>query len=181
MDDYSTDGGNAYYAYGNEFDASPGPGPCSDSSSNSSSTDGSGTTSPSGSDSSSGSGSDSGTLPGTTSGNGTTTTTTTPAYTGSFNGASAGALRLAIENREPRSLFAGSGGFARMWDACSSTPYLRSARAGQVVAYDDPVSLEMKAQLVRQAGMRGVNVFDVHGDTEEWDLADGVRRGLGLV
>ncbi|RPD67257.1 glycoside hydrolase [Lentinus tigrinus ALCF2SS1-7] len=94
---------------------------------------------------------------------------------------SSGALRLAIENAEPRSLFAGDKGFVRMWDACSSTPYLRSAGAGQVVAYDDPVSLEMKAQLVRQAGMRGVNVFDVHGDTDAWDLTDAVRRGLGLV
>ncbi|TFK92187.1 glycoside hydrolase family 18 protein [Polyporus arcularius HHB13444] len=96
-------------------------------------------------------------------------------------GADAGALRLAIENAEPRSLFAGDKGFVRMWDACSSTPYLRSAGAGQVVTYDDPVSLEMKAQMVRQAGMRGVNMFDVHGDTEEWDLVDALRRGLGLV
>ncbi|KAI0684816.1 glycoside hydrolase superfamily [Cerioporus squamosus] len=110
-----------------------------------------------------------------------TGTGTTPAYTGSFSGADAGALRLAIENAEPRSLFAGDQGFVRMWDACSSTPYLRSEAAGQVVTYDDPVSLEMKAQMVRQAGMRGVNVFDVHGDTDGWDLADALRRGLGLV
>ncbi len=116
--------------------------------------------------------------PGTGAGTGTGTT---PAYTGSFSGADAGALRLAIENAEPRSLFAGDRGFVRMWDACSSTPYLRSAGAGQVVTYDDPVSLEMKAQMVRQAGMRGMNMFDVHGDTEDWDLVDALRRGLGLV
>ena len=66
------------------------------------------------------------------------------------------------------------------WDACSNTPFLRSAGAQQVVAYDDPVSLEIKAQLVREAGMRGVNMFDVHGDTDDWDLTDALRRGLGL-
>ncbi|KAH9899952.1 glycoside hydrolase [Cubamyces lactineus] len=90
------------------------------------------------------------------------------------------ALRAAVENREPRALFAGSSGFTRGWDACSSTPFLRSAAAGQVVAYDDPVSLEMKAEFARAAGMRGVNMFDVHGDTDEWDLADALLRGLGV-
>ncbi|KAI9001092.1 glycoside hydrolase [Trametes punicea] len=91
-----------------------------------------------------------------------------------------GAVRAMLENAEPRALFAGGGGFERGWDACSSTPFLRSAAARQVVAYDDPVSLEMKAQLVREAGMRGANMFDVHGDTDEWDLADALLRGLGV-
>ena len=40
------------------------------------------------------------------------------------------------------------------------------------ILYDDPVSLEIKAQLVLQAGMLGVNMFDIHGDTDEWDLTD---------
>ncbi|KAI0661066.1 glycoside hydrolase [Cubamyces menziesii] len=90
------------------------------------------------------------------------------------------ALRAAVENREPRALFAGSSGFTRGWDACSSTPFLHSAAAEQVVAYDDPVSLEMKAEFARAAGMRGVNMFDVHGDTDEGDLVDALRRGLGV-
>ena len=57
---------------------------------------------------------------------------------------------------------------------------MRSEDARQVVTYDDPVSLEMKGQLVRQAGMLGVNMFDVHGDTDEWALVDSLRKGLGL-
>ena len=89
-------------------------------------------------------------------------------------------MRTAIEDREPRALFAGAGGFVRMWDACSSTPYLGSAGARQVVAYDDPQSLEMKATFARYAGLRGVNLFDIHGDTDNADLADALRRGLGL-
>ncbi|EIW62034.1 glycoside hydrolase [Trametes versicolor FP-101664 SS1] len=84
------------------------------------------------------------------------------------------------ENAEGRRLFAGGGGFERLWDACSSTPFLRSAGARQVITYDDPVSLEMKAQLARAAGMRGVNLFDISGDTDNWDLADALLRGLGV-
>ncbi|OSD04163.1 glycoside hydrolase family 18 protein [Trametes coccinea BRFM310] len=89
------------------------------------------------------------------------------------------AVRMSVESAEPRAVFAGTSGFARGWDLCSSTPFLHSDAARQVVAYDDPVSLEMKAQLAREAGMRGVNMFDVHGDTDEWDLADALLRGLG--
>ncbi|EJF61166.1 glycoside hydrolase [Dichomitus squalens LYAD-421 SS1] len=105
----------------------------------------------------------------------------TPAYDGTFGGEDAALLRAAIEDREPRSLFAGAHGFVREWDGCSSTPFLRAGDARQVVAYDDPVSLEMKGQLVRQARMLGVNMFDVTGDTDGWDLTDALRRGLGVV
>ncbi|KZT26865.1 glycoside hydrolase family 18 protein [Neolentinus lepideus HHB14362 ss-1] len=76
--------------------------------------------------------------------------------------------------------FLGAGGFTRHWDECSSTPYLTSEIAGQVVTYDDPQSLQMKAKLARTRGLLGVNMFDIHGDTEHWDLVDAVRAGLGL-
>jgi len=76
--------------------------------------------------------------------------------------------------------FAAIAGFTRHWDACSNTPYLTSKAAKQVVTYDDAQSLEMKAMLAKQAGLRGVNMFDVHGDSDHWDLVDALRRGLGL-
>ncbi|TFK56000.1 glycoside hydrolase family 18 protein [Heliocybe sulcata] len=76
--------------------------------------------------------------------------------------------------------FQGAGGFTRNWDVCSSTPYLTSKIAGQVITYDDPESLQMKAELAKTRGLLGVNMFDVHGDTENWDLVDAVRDGLGL-
>ncbi|KAJ7764999.1 glycoside hydrolase [Mycena maculata] len=84
-----------------------------------------------------------------------------------------------LDNYGPR--FDGSGGYTRCWDSCSSTPFLRSPSAGQVVTYDDPQSLGMKAAFARRRGMRGVNMFDVHGDTDDWDLADSIRRGLGCI
>lgn len=41
----------------------------------------------------------------------------------------------------------------------------------------------MKAELVRCAGMRDVNKFDLRGDTDAWDLTrtDALRGGLGLL
>ncbi|KAG8986506.1 hypothetical protein FRB90_003969 [Tulasnella sp. 427] len=78
-------------------------------------------------------------------------------------------------------MYAGSGGFTRYWDSCSSTPFLRSAAAGQVITYDDPVSLKLKAQFALEAGIKGVNMFDIHGDTSSWELIDSVRTGLGII
>ena len=87
---------------------------------------------------------------------------------------------LSFAGHQIVNVFTGLKGFVRLWDACSSTPYLRSATAGQVISYDDPQSLEMKATFARYAGLRGVNMFDAHGDTDAGDLVDAIRRGLGL-
>ncbi|KAF8974431.1 glycoside hydrolase [Flammula alnicola] len=77
--------------------------------------------------------------------------------------------------------FIASGGFERRWDDCSGTPYLRSTSSGQIITYDDPESLGMKAAFAKDVGMLGVNLFDVHGDTDQWDLTDSVRKSVGLI
>lgn len=73
-----------------------------------------------------------------------------------------------------------AGGFVRYWDDCSSTPFLRSNATDQVISYDDPESLGMKAKFAKSVGMMGTNMFDVHGDTDDWILTDSVRKNLGL-
>ncbi|KAJ7904643.1 glycoside hydrolase [Mycena olivaceomarginata] len=78
--------------------------------------------------------------------------------------------------RLPDGSFNGTGGFTRDFDECSSTPYLWSGH--QVVTYDDPESLGLKAAFAKKMGMCGVNMFDVHGDTDGWDLVDAIRRSL---
>jgi chitinase len=78
-------------------------------------------------------------------------------------------------------VYTSSGGFTRLWDDCSSTPFLRSEAIHQIISYDDPMSLGMKAAFAVRVGMLGVNMFDVHGDSAQWDLTDSVRRNLGLV
>ena len=77
--------------------------------------------------------------------------------------------------------FDGAGGFTRHWDVCSSTPFLRSEFAEQIITFDDPQSLGLKAAWAKEAGILGVNIFDVHGDTDDWDLVDSLRMGLGII
>ena len=77
--------------------------------------------------------------------------------------------------------FGGTGGFTRHWDVCSSTPFLRSEFAEQIITFDDPQSLGLKAAWAKEAGILGVNIFDVHGDTDDWDLVDALRMGLGVI
>ncbi|KAH7931317.1 glycoside hydrolase family 18 protein [Leucogyrophana mollusca] len=74
--------------------------------------------------------------------------------------------------------FVGSGGFERGWDSCSATPFLHNPQSGQLIPYDDPQSLALKAAFVRKMGMAGVNLFDIHGDTDAWDLTDSLRKNL---
>ncbi|KDQ29341.1 glycoside hydrolase family 18 protein [Pleurotus ostreatus PC15] len=77
--------------------------------------------------------------------------------------------------------FVGGGGFFRQWDWCSQTPFLVSTQGqGQVISYDDPESLRMKSEFVKQTGMMGVNMFDVHGDNDNLDLTKAIILGLGL-
>jgi chitinase len=78
-------------------------------------------------------------------------------------------------------VYMGYGGFTRKWDACSCTPFLQSDSEKQIIAYDDPQSLGLKAAFAKQRRLLGVNFFDVHGDTDSWELTDSLRQGLGLL
>ncbi|RDB22591.1 Chitinase A1 [Hypsizygus marmoreus] len=78
------------------------------------------------------------------------------------------------------SSFDGANGFTREWDECSATPLLRSQSAHQLISYDDPTSLGMKATFAKKMGMLGVNMFDIHGDTDDWVLTSALRTALGL-
>ncbi|KAG1783219.1 glycoside hydrolase family 18 protein [Suillus placidus] len=69
-----------------------------------------------------------------------------------------------------------SSGFQRSWDKCSATPFLHSDT--QTIPYDDPESLGMKGAFAKKTGMLGVNMFDVHGETDQWDLIAATRNNL---
>ncbi|KAE9397139.1 glycoside hydrolase [Gymnopus androsaceus JB14] len=75
----------------------------------------------------------------------------------------------------------GSGGFARYWDQCSSTPYLRSEAAKQVVSFDDPESMSMKAQFAKKTGMLGVIAWEIAGDTDKGDLGLAIEHGFSVA
>ncbi|KIK42540.1 glycoside hydrolase family 18 protein [Suillus luteus UH-Slu-Lm8-n1] len=67
-----------------------------------------------------------------------------------------------------------SSGFQRSWDKCSATPFLYSNT--QTIPYDDPESLGLKGAFAKKTGMLGVNMFDVHGETDQWDLITATRK-----
>ncbi|KAK0468168.1 glycoside hydrolase superfamily [Desarmillaria tabescens] len=76
--------------------------------------------------------------------------------------------------------YKGAKGFTRLWDKCSSTPFLRSETAGQVVSYDDPQSIMLKGQFVKKSGMLGTNMWDMNGDTKDSALMNAARKGMGI-
>ena len=77
-------------------------------------------------------------------------------------------------------VYTACSGFTRKWDACSSTPFVHSDEKKQIITYDDPQSLGLKSAFAKQRRLLGVNLFDVHGDTDKWELVDSLRQGLGL-
>lgn len=83
-----------------------------------------------------------------------------------------------VKSTSEEAQYVGGGGFERDWHHCSSTPWLRSNQSGQIITYDDPQSLTMKAQFAKDVGLLGVCMWDVHGDTDDWALTDALRKGL---
>lgn len=64
-----------------------------------------------------------------------------------------------------------ASGFQCSWDNCSATPFLyRQA--------DDGESLPIKDAFAKKTGVLGVNMFDVHGKTDEWNLIMATRKTL---
>ncbi|PWN42750.1 glycoside hydrolase [Ceraceosorus guamensis] len=72
---------------------------------------------------------------------------------------------------------AGSG-WTMYWDDCSDTPFL--SNGNRVVTYDDTYSLYDKGSFAKQAGIAGVNMWSVDGDTSNWALMSAARSGMGL-
>ena len=92
-----------------------------------------------------------------------------PGYVNSTNGVSSSGILQ----------YVGYSGFTRLWDSCSSTPFLTSPYTTQVITYDDPQSLGLKAAFAQQAGILGVVMWDLTGDTTQWNLTSALRTGLG--
>jgi chitinase len=62
----------------------------------------------------------------------------------------------------------------------TSQPWLKSSQTGQIITYDDPISISLKSQFARQANLRGTNFWEITGDSSSWSLLDAARSGLGI-
>ncbi|BGO98421.1 Chitinase [Rhodotorula toruloides] len=74
----------------------------------------------------------------------------------------------------------GANGYTRAWDTCSSTPYLYDTSRKVVITYDDPHSLGLKGQLAAQQGIGGMAMWDISGDTLDFQLTQSWRSSMGL-
>ncbi|GAA6062786.1 hypothetical protein JCM10212_002155 [Sporobolomyces blumeae] len=77
--------------------------------------------------------------------------------------------------------FVGANGYTRKWDDCSSTPFLYNTNRKVVVTYDDPYSLGLKGNLANEQGIGGLAMWDMSGDTSDFQLTQSWRSAMGLV
>ncbi|GAA5821856.1 hypothetical protein JCM11251_004747 [Rhodosporidiobolus azoricus] len=75
--------------------------------------------------------------------------------------------------------YVGTNGYTRAWDDCSSTPYLYDTSRKAVITYDDPQSLALKGQLAAQKGLGGILMWDLSGDTKDFQLTQAYSTGMG--
>jgi chitinase len=58
------------------------------------------------------------------------------------------------------------GAYTRYWDEAAQVPYLYNADEGVMITYDDPESLAIKAQYVRDQGFGGVMFWELSPDDD---------------
>jgi len=59
----------------------------------------------------------------------------------------------------------GKGGYQRVWDTCTQTPFLFSKTKKHFITYEDSKSVAQKVSWARKKGLAGVMLFDTTGFT----------------
>lgn len=73
----------------------------------------------------------------------------------------------------------GLNGFRRVWDNCTSTPYLYSETTSTFVTFDDPESLSIKAKYAVDEGLKGVGMWSIDHDEVDYVLSKAIVKALG--
>jgi chitinase len=63
----------------------------------------------------------------------------------------------------------------RHWSDKAQTPWLFDPSTGVMVSYDDPESLEIKANFARERGLGGVMIWDLSSDDAEHSLVEALH------
>ncbi|MEZ0065221.1 chitinase [Streptacidiphilus sp. MAP12-20] len=64
------------------------------------------------------------------------------------------------------------------WDPAANEPYKYDAASGTFYSYDNPLSLWIKGQYIREQGLRGTFVWSMDGDTSDGSLTAALGAGL---
>ncbi|MCS2169174.1 glycosyl hydrolase family 18 protein [Scandinavium sp. TWS1a] len=70
------------------------------------------------------------------------------------------------------------GGFTRYWDSESHVPYMYNAATKELLTYDDPQSVREKVDYINQQGFGGAIIWDISGDTPDYELGKLVGKVL---
>lgn len=70
-----------------------------------------------------------------------------------------------------------NNGYERFWDEGTQTPYLFNAEESVFISYDDPESLTIKAEYIRERGLGGAMIWEVSQD-HGIDLLDSLYQML---
>lgn len=89
-------------------------------------------------------------------------------------------VSLGVLSRSSSGQYTAINGYQRLWDSCSSTPFLKNSVRGVIVTYDDPDSIRLKAQYAKSRGIGGVAFWDMATD-DRWALMDAARTGFGFA
>ena len=72
------------------------------------------------------------------------------------------------------------GSFLDQWDEKAKVPYLTDADGTMVLSYDDEESIGLKADYVKEKGLKGAMYWDVEGDDANWTLSKAIASRLNL-
>lgn len=72
----------------------------------------------------------------------------------------------------------GLSGFVSRWDAQAMVPYLTNAAGTMVLSYDNEASIGLKAEYVKQKGLKGAMYWDIEADDANWSLGKAVAGPL---
>lgn len=72
------------------------------------------------------------------------------------------------------------GSFLDQWDEKAKVPYLTNAAGTMVLSYDDEESIGLKADYVKEKGLKGAMYWAVEGDDANWTLSKAIASRLNL-
>ena len=69
-------------------------------------------------------------------------------------------------------------GFTRLWDDNAKVPYLVNSTGTMVLSYDDEISVGLKAEYVKEKGLRGAMYWNIEADDSNWTLSKAIAGPL---
>ncbi len=70
------------------------------------------------------------------------------------------------------------GNYTERWDDNAKVPYLTDASGTMVLSYDNETSIGLKADYIKQKGLKGAMYWAIEGDDADWTLSKAIASRL---